>query len=236
MMDNNSISFNVELLSTNLIKAREQSGKSIKEITSLLNIPSSRLKNYEEGKYIPSLPELESISYIYRIPLLALLGEWNISDFIHSPDQEQLQHLVEIRQEIISTRLLLAREEADMSYKDLSEKTGITTGRIKQYEEGDATPPLDELINLCEALGININLLADKESPIGIWQELQSTNQNLKKLPPELVTFFIDENNSVYLDLAKQLSGIGIEKLVNLSNSLSELINEIATQDYHEQS
>ena len=235
-MEKNTISINTELLSSNLKKAREASGKSIKEISALLKIPASRLKNYEKGKYIPAMPELESISYIYRIPLFALLGEWDINHFIHAPDQEQLQHLIEIRQEIISTRLLLAREEMDMSYKDLSVKTGITTGKIKRYESGDAPPPLDELINLCEALDISIHDLIDKESPVGSWQEYQSIYQALKSMPPELVNFFNQDKNIAYLNLAMQFSKIGIEKFTQLANSMSEFVNGFTSTDHANQS
>lgn len=230
-MDINPTSIDVKLLSSNLIKAREASGKTIKEISTLLNIPASRLKNYEKGKYVPSLPELESISYIYRIPLFALLGNGNIDHFIHEPDQDQFQQLIEIRQEIISTRLLLAREKLAMSYKELTEKTGISNGTIKRYEAGNVSPPVDELIRLCEALNISINNLVDNESPIGTWQELQLMNSNLRKMPTELVAFFIQENNSAYLTLAKQLSSIGFEKLNNLSQSLHNLLDAIAAGD-----
>jgi transcriptional regulator with XRE-family HTH domain len=236
IMDINSTSINVELLSSNLIKAREASGKTIEEIISSVNIPASRLKNYEKGKYIPSLPEMESISYVYRIPLLALLGEWDIDQYIHTPDQEQLQHLIEIRQEIISTHLFLAREEVDMSFKDLSDKTGISTYSIKQYEEGEASPPMDELIKLCEVLEININNLIDNESPIGSWQALQSMYRTLRKMPPDLVAFFIQEKNNIYLDLAKQLSMIGFEKFKNLSESLSDFLDTISMEDDTQQS
>ena len=86
-MNKNAITLDSQLLAKKLEKAREASGKSLKEISDLLGIPSSRLKNYEKGKYIPSLPELESISYIYRIPLFLLAGNEPKSDFNITPDE-----------------------------------------------------------------------------------------------------------------------------------------------------
>jgi len=60
--DNSSL--NIEYLAKNLTIAREACGKSVKECSLLLDIPTSRLKNFETGKYIPSLPEIEALSFL----------------------------------------------------------------------------------------------------------------------------------------------------------------------------
>ena len=216
-------SFQNEQLSKNLVKAREASGKSIKEVCTLLSIPTSRLRNYEKGKYIPSLPELESLAYIYRIPFNALTSVWKIDDFIHAPDTNQLQHLIEIRQGIISTRILIAREKLDMSYKNLSQITGVSTARIKRYEKGDS-PPLDELIKICEALDIELFELFDQDSPLGLWQQKQILHKQIEEIPGEMIEFFIDPKNLIHLELAQEVSKIGLEPLTKLSSALSEVL------------
>ena len=222
-MNNEMQSIQNEQLSKNLVNAREASGKSIKEICSLLSIPTSRLRNYEKGKYIPSLPELESLSYIYRIPLNALTGAWKMDDFIHAPDTDQLQHLIEIRQGIISTRLLIAREKLDISYKNLSQITGVSTARIKRYEKGDS-PPLDELIKICEALEIDLFELIDQDSPLGLWQQKQNLHKEIEEISGEMIAFFIDPKNLTHLKFAQEVSKIGLEPLNKLSTALSEVL------------
>jgi len=230
-MKNTQNKINTDLLADNLLKAREASGRSIKEISSLVNIPASRLRNYEKGKYFPSLPELESISFIYRIPILALIGEWDINHFIHTPNKDQLLHLIEIRNEIISTKLSLAREEAEISYKDLSNQTGITTGKIRRYETGQSIPSLDDLIKLCESLNLDLSGLIDSDSPIGVWQDMQSTYRKVSQMPVDLIGFLKKEDNHKYLMLTKGFSDIGIDSLHELSDSLSTFLNNMSSMN-----
>lgn len=217
-----------EILAHNLITAREASGKSFKEVCDLLGIPTSRLKNYEEGKYIPSLPELESISFIYRIPLFALMRHEKLDRFIHDPDTDQLQQLIKIRDEIISTHILLALQEKEMSYKELSKQTGISYSRIKRYEAGSAQPPMDELISLCETLELSFSDLLDRESPIGSWQVMQQNFEATSAMPEDLVAFFTDPENISQLETAKLIANIGVENLSKLSKALAELLHEVS--------
>jgi transcriptional regulator with XRE-family HTH domain len=228
-MNKNPITFDLQLLAKNLEKAREANGKSLKDISDLLGIPSSRLKNYEKGKYIPSLPELESISYIYRIPVFRLAGIEPNADFSLAPNADQLQQLIEIRQEIISTRLLLAREEKGISIKDLAKQTGVTTGRIKRFETGSSQPQIDELINISRALAIDFSEFVDDDSPIGNWQEEQVVFDHIRKLPKDLLEFIADPQNRPHLEVAKILSKIGVADLEQLRDSLGNLLSVIST-------
>ena len=229
-MNKNAITLDSQLLAKKLEKAREASGKSLKEISDLLGIPSSRLKNYEKGKYIPSLPELESISYIYRIPLFLLAGNEPKSDFNITPDADQLQRLIEIRQEIISTHLLIAREEKDVSIKDLAKQCNITPGRIKRFETGSAQPQIDELINISRALEIDLSEFIDDDSPIGNWQEEQVVFEHIRKLPKDLLQFIADPQSQPHLEVAKILSQIGITDLEQLRDALGNLLSVISSK------
>ncbi len=219
--------FDPKILSQNLSKARDACGKSLKEVSDLVGIPSSRLSNYEKGKYVPPLPELESISYIYRIPIFALIGKSELRTFIHSPNTSQFQNLVKIRRELISTRLHLAIEEMEMSYKDLSNKTGITYGSIKRYEDGESEPSIEELIQLAEALNIDFSDFEDRDSPIGTWQQFQTNIKEMKLVPDDLINFFINPDNIAKLVLARKISDIGIESLVELNTAISDLLENI---------
>ena len=228
-MNRNPMTFDLQLLAKNLEKAREASGKSLKDISDLLGIPSSRLKNYEKGKYIPSLPELESISYIYRIPVFRLAGIEPNANFNLAPNADQLQQLIEIRQEIISTRLLLAREEKDISIKDLAKQTGVTPGRIKRFETGSSQPQIDELINISRALAIDFSEFVDDDSPIGNWQEEQVIFDHIRKLPKDLLEFIADPQNRPHLEVAKNLSKIGVADLEQLRDALGNLLSVISS-------
>jgi len=223
--DNRSL--NIEFLAYNLSIARKARGKTVKECSNILGIPTSRLKNYEAGKYIPSLPEIEALSFVYRIPVLAFFQEDTVRKLIHTPENNQLQKLIEIRHRIISTRIHLARENAEISLKQLSQITSIPTSRIKRYEKGTTPIALDDLKKITKALNLTLDSLFDHKSPLGNWQDTQSENLAFEYLPEEIKEFIVDSDNLRYLYTAQDLSKIGIERLDNLSNSLAELTDEL---------
>jgi len=224
-INTNDRSLNIEYLAKNLTIAREACGKTVKACSLLLDIPTSRLKNYETGKYVPSLPEIEALSFIYRIPILAFFQEDGVEDHLHTPEGVQIQRLVEIRQLIIGTRIHLTREKAKISMKQLSKTTSIPTSRIKRYEEGITPIALDDLQKITDALDLNLDDFFDHESPLGNWQNTQSKNIAFEHLPEEIKEFIADPNNLRYLKVAHNLSEIGIDTFNNLSDSLAKLTN-----------
>ena len=219
------LSFSSDALAEGLKIAREASGKSTTECGQLLGISSSRIRSYESGKYIPSLPELESLAYIYNIPLPALLDPQSLPKYIHQPNTRQFKQLLDIRSHIIATRLQLAREKQGISYKELSKQTNISVSRIKRYEHGEQPIPLNELTSLSEALGMDFANLLDSESPIGNWQTTLIKMQSFSELPDETQAFALNPANQPYIALAKQLQEIGQEKFKKLAESIQDILN-----------
>lgn len=85
----------------------------------------------------------------------------------------------------ISERIRYMREDANMSYEELSEKTGISIEHLKQWETTECgTLPAVEVAFLCEVFPISINTLyTDME-----FEEFKKFYDHLKdfhKLPPE---------------------------------------------------
>ena len=227
----NDKSLNIKYLAKNLTIAREACGKTIKACSMLLDIPTSRLKNYEAGKYIPSLPEIEAFSYLYRIPILSFFQKDAVENHIHTPESVHIQRLVEIRQLIIGTRIHLAREKSEISMKQLSKTTSIPTSRIKRYEEGTTPIGLNDLQKIIDALNLNLDDFFDHESPLGNWQTTQSKNIAFEHLPREIKEFIADSNSLPFLKVAHNISEIGIDTFINLSDSLAELTNTFQDSD-----
>ena len=230
---NNTIdrSLNIEYLAKNLTIAREACGKTIKVCSLLLDIPTSRLKNYEIGKYVPSLPEIEALSFLYSVPILSFFQKDAVEDHIRTPESVHIQRLIEIRQLIIGTRIHLAREKAEMSMKQLSRTTSIPTSRIKRYEEGTTPIGLDDLKKIVNALNLDLDDFFDHESPLGNWQNTQSKNIAFEHLPEEIKGFIADSNSLPFIKVAQNLSEIGIDTFINLSDSLAELTNTFQDSD-----
>jgi transcriptional regulator with XRE-family HTH domain len=54
--------------------------------------------------------------------------------------------------------LVKAREKAKLSYAQLAEKSGVSSGAIHSIEHGGGSPSLDTADKLCRALGGEIEL------------------------------------------------------------------------------
>ena len=223
--NNTEKSLKIEFLSKNLSIAREACGKTVKECSLLLDIPTSRLKNYEKGKYIPSLPEIEALSFLFRIPIIAFFKEDGVKDHLITPESTQIQRLIKIRQQIIGTRIHLAREKVKKSMKQLSKTASIPVSRIKRYEEGTTPIAFDDLQKIVNALNLDLDNFFDHESPLGNWQNNQTKNIAFGYLPEEIREFIADSTNLQYLKVARNLSNIGIDTFNHLSDSLAELTN-----------
>jgi transcriptional regulator with XRE-family HTH domain len=213
----------IEFLAENMSIAREVCGKTVKECSLLLDIPASRLKNFEKGKIIPSLPEIETLSFLFRIPIIAFFKEDGVKDHLISPESTQIQRLIEIRQQIIGARIHLAREKVKMSMNQLSKTASIPVSRIKRYEEGTTPIALDDLQKIVNALNLDLDDFFDHESPLGNWQNNQTKNIAFEHLPEEIKEFIADSNNLQYLKVAHNLSNISIGTFNKLSDSLTEL-------------
>jgi len=205
--------------------ARESCGKTISEISQFLGISGNRLRRYENGKLIPSLPEVESLSYIYNIPLPALFDPRLLSESIHTPDADRLRQLLLIRQEIIATRLQLAREKAGKTQGEAAKAASIPLSRLKKYESGETSIPLSDLIRLSEIVELRLDDLVDKDSPIGQWQTLQENAGRFNQIPEEDRLFILSDENRSILALARQLKVVGLDDLAKLSESIQQVID-----------
>ena len=221
--------YQTDNLAEGLRKAREFRGISLKACASLIGIPANRLLNYEKGKYFPSLPEAEALSFIYGLPLEALFEPQEYPEFFKLPNASQLNQLLQIRQQIITTKLKIAIEKSGKSLKDISKISNIPQSRIKRYLDGKTAIPVDDLENLSQCLDSGIDNYSDFESPIGIWQALQRKKLSYSRLPENVRKFFEDQENWSYMEIIQKLRGFSPENLDAISESVSQLADLIRT-------
>ena len=181
--------YSTDNLAEGLKKAREFRGITVKDCCSLLGIPTNKLQNYENGKYIPSLAELEALSYIYSVPLAALFNPGEFPEIFKVPDADQLQQLLQIRKRIISTTLQIAFEKTGKSLKEISKIAGLSVAKYKRFLGGEIDIPINDLQRIASGLDLDLNTLMDSESQIGQWQEFQKKKIAFAKLPDNSQSF-----------------------------------------------
>jgi len=182
------------------------------------------VKNYESGQSTPSLPQLEVLSELYRIPIENLLsGNPDLLKKTILP-REKVNNFLEIRNRVIAATLKQQRLAQNWTIKKLAAAVGISAAILPRYESGETAIPAPILEHLCSQLGIPLKslyssiTLQNSEPP-----PIASPSQDSSQLPEEVQSFIQNPANLPYLELAKRLSGMDATKLRAIAENLLEI-------------
>lgn len=221
MTDRQEILLRNKVLGALLRQARNQAGKSLKEMAALIGTNPGRLSAYERGLKAITIPELELFSYQLNIP---------IGDFLHGEQSATSPRadldpkvMISLRKRMIGALLKTHRLDANLSIRKLSRETKLPASRISAYERGVRSVPISDLEVLAEKLDHQIEEYIDTEGPIGT-QEMQfKTLEMFSNLQPELREFLSNPVNEPYLRLAKRLSELDVDRLRTVAEGLLEI-------------
>lgn len=203
--------------------ARAAERRSIKECAEAMSITSSQLRAYEEGRRAPSLPELETLVFYLKIPIEQFWSNEIISDDPEIPETVDTKQLIELRHRMIGALLRQERNKINMSTRQLSKETGISSSRLKAYELGERAIPLPELEALIGAMGIRMDVFFDQNGPVGQWLVGQRATQKFLELPEDMQDFVCQPVNRPYIELAIKLSSMSREKLRAVAEGLLDI-------------
>lgn len=206
-----------------ILDARKAMRRSVEECAQATGVTLEQFQEFEKGARAPSLPQLELLALYFNVPLEQFWGKRSLSETSEPEALQEKDRLVLLRNRMIGTNLRLARNNANFSYREIFEKTGIAEDQMKQYEMGEAPVPLSELELLASVLNIPIEQFYDKHGPIGKWRNQQGTYLKFLDLPPEIQQFVSKPVNRPYLELAMRLSDLSAEKLRAVAEVLLEI-------------
>ncbi len=223
-MDNRSqITLRSKKLGVLIRDARLAARRTSRECADAMGISRPLLLSYEEGRRSPSLPELEVLVYYLRIPLSHFWGHQAISSDAPLSEPMDLPRLMSVRQRLIGALLRQQRNQANLSLKDLSARSGVPSPRLKAYELGERPIPLPELEVVLTSLGARVDDFFDKNGPVGRWLVSQGLVQGFLELPDEMRSFVSQPVNRPYLELAMKLSEMSKERLRSVAEGLLDI-------------
>ena len=202
--------------------ARLTCGKSLEECAKAIGVTIDDLEAYELGERAPSLPEVEMLAFYLQIPLDHFWGNELLKGNGHQAALDPAQ-LRSLRQRMIGALIRKARTEANLSPDALAEQAGILPEKLNAYELGEEAVPLPELEVLAKIFNASIREFQDKGGPVGSWFTKQRLLSNFQELPPELQSFASKPVNQPYLEVAKRLSEMQVEKLRDVAEVLLEI-------------
>jgi transcriptional regulator with XRE-family HTH domain len=203
--------------------ARLAQRKTLKECASATGVTPGIFRAWEEGRRSPSLPELEILAYYFALPMGHFWSSDTRSDDAVATGGLNLPALVGIRQRVVGALLRQEREKASLSLQALGQETGLSTSKLKSYEQGERPIPLPELEGLMSILGGRVETLFDQNGPIGLWMAEKKAIAEFLQIPRELQDFVCKPVNRPYLELAVKLSGMATEKLRSVAENILDI-------------
>jgi transcriptional regulator with XRE-family HTH domain len=203
--------------------ARTQKGESQKACADVIGTTSRTISKYEEGEKSPSLPELEVLAYFLDVPLESF---WEDLEPDNQDKMDTLQHLeqrLELRNLKIGTLLRKFRQDTDLSMKEVAERIGITTYRLKSYEQGKFSVPVSELKAILSLYNKELGDLMVDSGPIAEWAHARRSAAAFVDLPQDLQDFVLKPINRPYLEIAVKLSQMSVDKMRDVAEGLLDI-------------
>jgi transcriptional regulator with XRE-family HTH domain len=221
MADHQALSLRAKMLGASMRMARKAAGKTVKDAADLIGLKRGTMTSYESGRKSITLPELEVYAYHLGIPLKRF---WEFEED-EQPNilGDDVEVVIGLRNRMIAAVLHGHRTEAGLSIRDLTKATGLSSTRISAYERGERPVPVPHLEALAEAMGHSIQEYVDRQGPVGDWDAGQRALEVFLRLPPRLREFLADPGNRPYLELARRLSELSVERLRLLGEGLLDI-------------
>lgn len=221
MTQTKAISLRTKMLGALIREARMAAGKSLKELAALIGTTSGTLSSYEHGRKGISLPELELLAFHLDLSLRRFWPTDKTAPSSWANFNPVL--LLSLRQRMIGARLKADREAADLNQRDLAKHTGISTARLRAYENCERPVPIPDLEPLLAALGHTVDEYVDTQGPVGEWDATKRAFEGLLQLPLDLREFVSRPENHTYIRLAKQMSQVEVDRLRTVADVLHDL-------------
>ena len=136
---------------------------------------------------------------------------------------KNLSQRLELRNLKIGASLRKFRQDANLSMKEVSEKLGLTTYRLKSYEKGSFAVPVAELNALLRLYNRELSDLVVDSGPIAEWAHAKKAGQAFTEMPLELQEFILKPVNQPYLEIAQKLSQMSVDKMRDVAEGLLDI-------------
>ena len=199
--------------------ARLQAGKTAKQCADWLGCSPHIISQYEYGRRPISLPELELLAQLFRVPVRHL---WDDEVAVMDVPSAKApgQKILRLRHKEIGVLLRQARFRAGKTQKQCAEILGTSTDVVSKYEHGSKAMRFTHLELLADFLGTPVSSFCDRELAAECGPELLPADEVWASLPPEIKRFICDADSLPYLEMALRLSELPTDSLRRLAEAM----------------
>lgn len=205
----------------NLIRdARLNASQSHHDCAMALGISEDDYKQAETGEYPITLPNLEVLSLFLNVPMGYFWG----TDQLFKAKPVNYEGMIDLRNRVIGAMLRQSRLQARETTATFAEILDISEEHMQAYEAGSKAIPYLQLEELCRHLDVSINhFVDDQHGPLRRHEAERRLQKIFDGLDIEMQTFLANPTNVSYLETAKTLSEMDVQRLRQVAESLLEI-------------
>lgn len=201
--------------------AREAANFTPDACAEQIGVPVSTLSDWELGKAMPNLPQLELLAYTLNLPLSHFWGTdttLRTTRTLRNPREYVL-----LRSRIIGGLLHAAREQQNLSQEELATVSGVSAAHIAAYELGQRPIPTPVLVTLASACQVNLSYFLENGNRVGAFLTLQEDLSLFNDLPESVRHFVAAPVNQPYIELAMKLARLGTDELRAIAEAILDI-------------
>ncbi len=204
--------------------ARLAAERSIRESADAINVSRYQFKAFENGEQSPSLPLLKELAAYLNLPLDHFWDHVALSPTAsENSNDSAFNAQLNDRDKEIGQFLKEKREEQDLSFEELAERTSQEVDQLIRFEVGEDPIPVPVLEILIKELGVPLKQFLEQCNGAESRETQKNQIDQFLELPADLQEFICKPVNRPYLELAARLSELSSEKLRTVAESLLEI-------------
>jgi transcriptional regulator with XRE-family HTH domain len=199
--------------------ARQAAGLDIDACASQVGITPETLEEWEFGKTMPSLPQLELLAYTLDVPISHFWGAETLAQQMQRRQIDREEY-VALRNRLIGGLLRAARQQRNITPEQLAADAGISPSNVTAYELGQRPIPAPVLMTLASVCQVNLSYFLENGNRIGDFLVLQEDLKNFTCMPDEVRQFVASPVNQPFVDLAMRLAKMGTDDLRGVAEAI----------------
>lgn len=209
-----------QLLGELVETARKHARRSADECAAVLGISSEAYGQVESGEHPLSLPDLEALAIFLDVPMGFFWG----TESLQTDEAVNYNEWITLRNRVIGVLLNQMRLKSKKTHEELAEHVGVEPATIQAYETGETAVPYVYLEALCRFMGASpTEFLDDERGPMGRHEARHKLQRQFERMPPEMQQFLVNPVNLSYLDTAKRISEMDVQKLRQVAENLLDI-------------
>jgi transcriptional regulator with XRE-family HTH domain len=146
------------------------------------------------------------------------------SEALENNQRPSYEDFITLRQRVISVLLKQRRLRARQSVEEVARALEVDAETITAYESGNVPIPYLHLEQLSRALEVTVTHFVDEEhGPLARHEAEQRMLKQFANLSPELQVFITKPGNESYLETAKKIGELDVQKLRDLAASILDI-------------